>query len=54
MEDGRRRPCPSHSYYTADEIIGLMDDDLDDMEMDLEYEPMCDGSDDDLQPERER
>ena len=51
MED---RPGPSHCYYTADEIIGLIDDEFDEIEMDFECEPMCDGSDDDLQPERER
>ena len=38
MDDNRSPPGPSHAYYTTDEIIDLLDDDLDDMEMDLEYE----------------
>ena len=49
-------PGPSHSYYTTDEVLELLEDpDDDDIELGqvIMNDPVCDGSDDDLEPEPE-
>ena len=38
-------PGPSHTYYTMDEVLQMLDDPGD---IDIN-EPVCDGSDDDLE-----
>ena len=38
-------PGPSHTYYTMDEVLQMLDDPRD---IDIN-EPVCDGSDDDLE-----
>ena len=47
-------PGPSHSNYTTDDVLEMLEDvDYDDIELDDVdiNEPVCDGSDDDLEPE---
>ena len=40
------------ALYTTEEVLGMMDDDGEEIEADVD-EPMCDGSDDDLEPDTE-
>ena len=42
----------SRALYTLEEVLGMMDDDGEEIEFDID-EPMCDGSDDDLEPSTE-
>ena len=42
----------SRTLYTAEEVLGMMDDDGEEIAFDID-EPMCDGSDDDFEPDTE-
>ena len=44
-------PGPSHTYYTTDEVLDLLEDEDFEPDYVLTNEPVCDGSDDDLEAE---